>query len=171
MKKIAILLYVATSSFAHANSDITKDPEYIKTNILVKKYGKEGFVQQIVKLQNDMMAKSGGTLAINPYSSVIQLVGMPNGLVIQIVEIDVNKLNNDSSKTQESQFKYENAVTKLKKALSAGGKLYEAQINSICTTPNFMAQLDNEIVYIFKYYDKKARYISSIEMDKKLCRR
>lgn len=169
IKKIAIFACIAASSFSYASFDIKKDKKYIETNALVKKYGKDKFVQLIVSQQNKMMAQNGGILAVNPYANIVQLIGMPVGLVVQHIQFDLIKAYKDSNKDDMSKFDYEKAIIKLKESLSPGGKLFNAQVNSICTTPNFRAQLDNGIVYNFKYYDTNYRHVATIEINNNLC--
>lgn len=169
MRKIIALFCLFTSLSANANFELRSDKEYIKTDALIKKNGVDGFVSSVVKLQNNMMVKNGGVLPINPYSAVVQLVGMPNGLIVQSIKFDTDKLIKEASKNGRDILGRDVFILRLKKSLSAGGALYNAQVMSTCTTPNFAAQFDNGIRYIFKYYDSDLKYIVAIEMNSDLC--
>ena len=53
--------------------------------------------------------------------------------------------------------------------LKKGGRLYNSQVNMLCTNPSTRALIDNNIEYVSNYYDLNMIFLSEILIDSSTC--
>jgi len=117
-------------------------------------------------MQKEQMRQFGSS--IDDYTFVVRIVGDQFGLT-QTIKVEVDKmlrdLNKRQSKKGKKNFTREDILLKIQK----GGSIYNSQINLLCSTPSSRGIVDNNINYVFIYYDENMNFISEIEVSKLSC--
>ncbi|MGF1689657.1 hypothetical protein [Photobacterium kagoshimensis] len=166
-KNIVLIIFLVFSSSAWSTPKSMVEREgYQESLKLLKRFGREEIIKNLVKVQRDQIDKFGGEL--DSYTNVVGIQGDDVG-VTQTVILKVAEMLSDINPLLESKGKDKLTKESFSLFLYEGGYIYQQQVMMLCSKPSTRALIDRNIVYSSKYYDNKMRYITEISVDKSVC--